>query len=228
MVDILVVEDDPQMGELVRRGLTDEGYDVTLVTDGVAALIAIDRTHFSAAAIDVMLPEMSGFEICRHIRRRGLTLPVLMLTARDSVEDRVQGLDNGADDYLVKPFAFPELAARLRALVRRDLAAPKIVLRVGLIELDLQSTRVTLAGIGVSVSAKEFALLRVLMARAGEVVSREEILQEVWGTVLNIDPTVVDQYVSYVRRKLGSDNSASISTVRGVGYRIDASPERKG
>ncbi|CAN5254828.1 response regulator transcription factor [soil metagenome] len=220
---VLVVEDDPQMGELLERGLTDEGYDVTWVQDGIAALIAIGARSYSAAAIDVMLPEMSGFEICRHIRRRGSTMPILMLTARDSIEDRVEGLDNGADDYLVKPFAFPELAARIRALVRRDSSAPKTTLQLGTLEIDTQTVRARIGGEAVQLSGKEFALLVLLVARAGETLSRDEILEEVWGTTRNIDPTVVDQYVSYVRRKLGAEAGVAIATVRGIGYRIDES-----
>jgi two-component system OmpR family response regulator len=218
---VLVVEDDPQMGELLERGLTEEGYEVTWVHDGIAALIAIGAEQFSAAAIDVMLPEMSGFEICRHVRRQGNPLPILMLTARDSIEDRVEGLDNGADDYLVKPFAFPELAARIRALVRRDLAAPKTTLRLGALEIDTQTIRAKVDGAPLQLSGKEFALLLLLVSRAGTPVTRDDILTEVWGTTRNIDPTVVDQYVSYVRRKLPAEAAVAISTVRGVGYRID-------
>ena len=130
MVKILVVEDDSAMGALVKHGLEESGYEVTLVGNGVEALMAVAREDFSAAAIDVMLPEMSGFEICRHLRRQGNPLPVLLLTARDAIEDRVLGLDSGADDYLTKPFAFAEFSARIRALVRRDSAAPKSTLRV--------------------------------------------------------------------------------------------------
>ena len=159
---ILVVEDDAAMGALVQRGLEDDGYAVTLVTNGVDALIAVAAEDFSAAAIDVMLPEMSGFEICRHLRKQGNPLPVLLLTARDAVEDRVHGLDSGADDYLTKPFAFAELAARIRALVRRDSSAPRATLRIGELVLDAATVRATSAGASVPMSSKEFALLWML------------------------------------------------------------------
>ncbi|MCA0217888.1 MAG: response regulator transcription factor [Actinobacteria bacterium] len=221
MVRILVVEDDPTMGALVERGLREEGYDVTLVGNGMEALIAAANEDFSAAAIDVMLPEMTGFEICRHLRQRGSTLPVLLLTARDAVEDRVFGLDSGADDYLTKPFAFAEFSARIRALVRRDSAAAKAVLRVGRLELDPMTVRAVINGTPVALSTKEFALLSLLVSRPGESLTRTEILQEVWGTTKHIDQTIVDQYVSYLRRKLEpTDSGVSIVTVRGVGYQL--------
>jgi two-component system, OmpR family, response regulator len=221
VVRILVVEDDPTMGALVERGLREEGYDVTLVGNGIDALIAAANDDFSAAAIDVMLPEMTGFEICRHLRQRGSTLPVLLLTARDAVEDRVFGLDSGADDYLTKPFAFAEFSARIRALVRRDSATAKTVLRVGRLELDPMTVRAVINGTPVALSTKEFALLSLLVSRPGESLSRTEILQEVWGTTKHIDQTIVDQYVSYLRRKLEpTDSGVSIVTVRGVGYQL--------
>lgn len=224
MVKILVVEDDAQMGALVRQGLEEDGYEVTLVGNGVDALIEAARDDFSAAAIDVMLPEMTGFEICRHLRQRGSTLPVLLLTARDAIEDRVLGLDSGADDYLTKPFAFAEFSARIRALVRRDSSAARSTLRVGAVTLDAATVRATAAGTTVQLSSKEFALLWALGAHAGSTLSRSGILEEVWGTTF-IDPTIVDQYVSYVRRKLeGLDAGVSIRTVRGVGYRLEVHP----
>ncbi len=209
------------MGALVQRGLREEGYEVTLVGNGVDALIAAATDDFSAAAIDVMLPEMTGFEICRHLRQRGSTLPVLLLTARDAVEDRVFGLDSGADDYLTKPFAFAEFSARIRALVRRDATTAKSVLRVGRLELDPMTVRAVVGGQPVALSTKEFALLSLLVSRPGELLSRSEILQEVWGTTKHIDQTIVDQYVSYLRRKIDPTNPGlSIVTVRGVGYKL--------
>ena len=209
------------MGALVERGLREEGYEVTLVGNGMDALIAAANDDFSAAAIDVMLPEMTGFEICRHLRQRGSTLPVLLLTARDAVEDRVFGLDSGADDYLTKPFAFAEFSARIRALVRRDSATAKAVLRVGRLELDPMTVRAVIAGTPVALSTKEFALLSLLVSRPGESLTRTEILQEVWGTTKHIDQTIVDQYVSYLRRKLEpTDSGVSIVIVRGVGYQL--------
>jgi two-component system OmpR family response regulator len=221
MTKILIVEDDPTMGALLERGLGDEGYEVVRVENGIDALIAVSNDSFSAAAIDVMLPEMSGYEICRHLRNQGNLLPVLLLTARDSIDDRVHGLDSGADDYLTKPFAFAELSARIRALVRRDNAMPKPVLSVGNLELDVQAIRASLGGRIVPLSTKEFSLLRMLASRNGAVATRSEILQEVWGTTRHIDPTIVDQYVRYLRRKLQPlDSGVEIVTVRGSGYSL--------
>lgn len=218
---VLVVEDDEQMSALVAQGLRAEGYEVTEVTNGMDALIEAATGEYSAATIDVMMPEMTGFEICRHLRNHGNSLPVLLVTARDAIEDRVFGLDSGADDYLTKPFAFAEFAARVRALVRRDAALPKTVVRAGNIALDMATMRATVDGIPISLSSKEFLLLRLLSLHADRAVSRAEILEEVWGTVRNIDPTIVDQYVKYLRRKLdAAEPDARIRTVRGVGYEL--------
>ena len=221
MVKLLVVEDDETMAALLIRGLTSEGYEITRVANGMDALIAVANTTFAAAAIDVMLPEMSGYEICRHLRNQGNLLPVLMLTARDSIDDRVHGLDSGADDYLTKPFAFAELSARIRALVRRDAAMPKPILTVGRLQLDIQAVRATLNGRTIPLSTKEFSLLRMLASRDGAIATRPEILQEVWGTTRHIDPTIVDQYVRYLRKKLQPiDSGIEIETVRGSGYSL--------
>lgn len=221
MTKILVVEDDAAMGALVQHGLEDDGYAVTLVTNGVDALIATARESFSAAAIDVMLPEMTGFEICRHLREQGNPLPVLLLTARDAVEDRVLGLDSGADDYLTKPFAFAEFSARIRALVRRDAAVGKATLKIGQLALDAATVRASAAGAPLPMSSKEFALLWMLATHPDEALTRSAILQEVWGTTAHIDANVVDQYVSYLRRKLEPAHSGvTITTVRGVGYAL--------
>jgi two-component system OmpR family response regulator len=219
-----VVEDDEAMGALIERGLTGEGYDITLVTNGMEALIAASNSDFAAAAIDVMMPEMTGVEVCRHLRQHGSTLPVLLITARDAVEDRVLGLDSGADDYLTKPFAFVEFSARIRALVRRDASTPKPVLRLGALSLDTATVRATVEDRPLPLSTKEFSLLRYLVSRQGEIVSRAEILQEVWGTTRHIDPTIVDQYVRYLRRKLDPVIAGvAIVTLRGSGYSLVAS-----
>ena len=211
------------MGALIERGLTGEGYDITLVTNGMDALIAAANGDYAAAAIDVMMPEMTGFEICRHLRQLGSTLPVLLITARDAIEDRVFGLDSGADDYLTKPFAFAEFSARIRALVRREASTPKPVLRLGTLALDTASVRASVRDRPLPLSTKEFSLLRYLVSRSGETVSRSDILQEVWGTTRHIDPTIVDQYVRYLRRKLDpEDAGVRIVTVRGTGYSLVA------
>ncbi len=212
------------MGALIERGLTGEGYEITLVTNGMEALIAASNSDFAAAAIDVMMPEMTGVEVCRHLRQHGSTLPVLLITARDAVEDRVLGLDSGADDYLTKPFAFAEFSARIRALVRRDASTPKPVLRLGALSLDTATVRATVEDRPLPLSTKEFSLLRYLVSRQGEIVSRAEILQEVWGTTRHIDPTIVDQYVRYLRRKLDPVIAGvAIVTLRGSGYSLVAS-----
>lgn len=209
------------MAALVESGLRDEGYEITVVGNGIDALIAAANDDFAAAAIDVMLPEMTGFEICRHLRNHGSTLPILLLTARDAVEDRVFGLDSGADDYLTKPFAFVELSARIRALVRREAASAKPILRVGTMQLDTATVRATIDGRTVPLSAKEFSLLRMLAAHRGTILSRSDILTEVWGTTHHIDPTIVDQYVRYLRKKLEPiDTGFTVGTVRGVGYSL--------
>jgi two-component system OmpR family response regulator len=220
---ILVVEDDPAMSRLLERGLTEEGYEVEAVADGVAALVAMAAGEYAAAAIDVMLPEMSGFEVCRRIREQGIAVPILLLTARDAVEDRVKGLDAGADDYLIKPFAFAELSARLRAMIRREAAAPRAVLELGRIALDTSTLRVTVEGRPLSLSGKEFGLLRFFLDNPEVAVERTRILDEVWGTSKHIDPNVVDQYVGYLRRKLEPfDSGVRIKTLRGVGYQMEA------
>jgi two-component system OmpR family response regulator len=221
-VKILIVEDDPQMGELIERGLSAEGYETRVVDNGVDALIAVSTEEFALAAIDVMLPQMSGFEICRRIRQSGSSMPLLLLTARNAVEDRVFGLDAGADDYLTKPFAFVELSARVRALLRRDANADKLVVTVGGLRIDSLAVAVTVAGHPLSMSPKEFALLRLLAVTVGAVVSRTRILEEVWGSAQNIDPNIVDQYVSYLRRKLEPvDAGVRILTKRGSGYLLE-------
>jgi two-component system OmpR family response regulator len=221
-VRILIVEDDPQMGGLIDRGLTAEGYETVVVNNGVDALIAVATQEIALAAIDVMLPGMSGFEICRRIRDTGSSVPLLLLTARDAVEDRVYGLDSGADDYLTKPFAFVELSARIRALLRRDATSEKLAVTVGDVRIDSAALAVTVAGHPLPMSPKEFALLRLLATHPGTTVSRSRILEEVWGSSENIDPNIVDQYVSYLRRKLDPGATAvRITTVRGAGYSLE-------
>ncbi|GAA4264824.1 response regulator transcription factor [Frondihabitans peucedani] len=225
MARILLVEDDVEMRGLVADSLTAEGHEVTSVGDGVTALIAASGTDFDAAAIDVMLPEMTGFEICRRLRQAEKTFPVILVTARDAVDDRIFGLDSGADDYLTKPFSLAELQARLRAQLRGRAAAPTAapLVELGDLSLDTSAVRARIGGRPVAFSLKEFSLLRHLARSAPEPRSRAEILAEVWGSAEHFDPTIVDQYVSYVRKKLAAaGSSVSIATVRGVGYRCVA------
>jgi two-component system OmpR family response regulator len=220
-VHLLVVEDDVDMARLLERGLRAEGYEVTVTANALDALIAVRQTDFAVAAVDVMLPGMSGFEFCRHIREAGNPMPVLLLTARDAVDDRVYGLDSGADDYLTKPFAFAELSARLRALLRRDNAASRPRLTIGNLSIDALEHKAVIGEREMLLSPREFALLRLLATHADTIVTRSAILEEVWGTTEHIGQNVIDQYISYLRKKLDSHAAdVRIETERGRGYRL--------
>jgi two-component system OmpR family response regulator len=219
---ILVVEDDPEMRLLLERGLAADGYDVRAVANGVDALITARNETISGSVVDVMLPGMSGFEICRRLRESEETFPILLLTARDAVEDRVFGLDSGADDYLTKPFDFTELSARMRAMLRRNSGIDRMRISVGNLVLDSETLRVTVGDTVIATSPKEFALLRLLAQDAGTAVSRARILDTVWGANAHIDTNIVDQYISYLRHKLDTDQcGVRIVTVRGSGYLIE-------
>lgn len=222
---ILVVEDDPEMGRLLIEWLVAQGFETELATNGLDGLIAIGAEIFAAAAVDVMLPGMSGFELTRRVRESGSTLPILLLTARDAIDDRVRGLDSGADDYLTKPFDFAELGARIRALLRRDAAGGRTTLTVARLELDSMATQASANGRRLTMSIKEFALLRLLAQSAGETVLRTTMLEEIWGTSAFIHPNIVEQYISFLRRKLEpEDSGVRIRTVRGLGYSLEVDP----
>lgn len=222
---ILVAEDDAEMARLLAEGLASGGYTVDSASNGTDALILASSTPFVAAVLDIMMPGMSGFELCRRLRETQPALPILLLTARDAVDDRVRGLDAGADDYLVKPFEFAELHARLRAIRRREGLISAQVLRVGHLEIDQHSHAVRMGGATLSLSPKEFALLRFLADNAGSTMTRVQILNDVWGSVDYTDANVVDQYLSYLRRKLDPQKSGvEIVTVRGVGVRMSELP----
>lgn len=213
------------MGTLTEQWLVEQGYETHLATNGMDALIAFSNEPFDAAAIDVMLPGMSGFELCRRIRDSGSTIPLILLTARDAVEDRIFGLDAGADDYLTKPFDLSELSARLRAMFRRQNAGTQTVLRLGNVELDSMKVKAVVGGRTVTMSPREFALLRLLASTPGAPVARTTMLDEVWGSSEHIDPNIVEQYISFLRRKLIPEESRlQIITVRGVGYQLDELP----
>jgi two-component system, OmpR family, response regulator len=218
---VLVVEDEVKMAGLIRRGLREEGLAADVAIKGEDALWMAQATSYDAIVLDVMLPGIDGFETCRRLRSEGVWSPVLMLTARGGVEDRVAGLDGGADDYLVKPFSFSELLARLRALARRGPVEQATVLAVGDLRLDPAAHRVWRGGREIELSAKEFALLETFMRRAGEVLSRYQLLEHAWDYEYENRSNVVDVYVRYLREKVdrpfGTD---SIETVRGVGYRL--------
>jgi two-component system OmpR family response regulator len=218
---VLVVEDEIKMAGLVRRGLTEEGLAVDVAGTGEDALIRAAATEYDAIVLDVMLPGISGFETCRRLREKGTWSPVLMLTARDSVEDRIAGLDGGADDYLTKPFSLGELSARLRALVRRQPNERPTVLAVGDIELDPARRRVARGGTEIDLSAKEFSLLETFMRSPGRVLTRFQLLEHAWDYSYEHRSNVVDVYVRYLREKLDRPFGVeSIETVRGTGYRL--------
>jgi two-component system OmpR family response regulator len=219
---ILVVEDDPELGPLLTDWLTRQGFDAELAVNGVDALIAFNTGAFGAAAIDVMLPGMSGFEICRRLREADERLPIVLLTARDAVQDRVFGLDAGADDYITKPFDFAELGARLRALFRRNDVGASGTIRIADMILDSASNGVIVKDRRMTLSVKEFAVLRLLAAAPGATIARTTILSEVWGSSDFIHPNIVEQYVSFIRRKVDLDSArVRIRTVRGTGYALE-------
>jgi two-component system, OmpR family, response regulator len=220
-VRVLVVEDELRMASLIRRGLTEEGLAADVAATGEDALWMAGAHPYDVIVLDVMLPGIDGFETCRRLRSGGVWAPVLMLTARDSVEDRVAGLDTGADDYLVKPFAFGELLARLRALARRGGEERPTVLEVGDLRLD-PATREVRRGVGeIQLSAKEFALLETFMRRPGEVLSRLHLLEHAWDFAYDNRSNVVDVYVGHLRRKIDEPfGRRSLETVRGAGYRL--------
>jgi two-component system OmpR family response regulator len=220
---VLVVEDEKKLGALLGRGLREEGYAADVADRGEEALWMARAVPYDAIVLDIMLPGVDGFEVCRRLRHDGVWTPVLMLTARDGVDDRVVGLDAGADDYLTKPFAFEELLARLRALTRRAPVERPPVLEVGDLRLDPAAHRAWRADRELDLSAKEFALLELFIRRPGITLSRTQLLDGAWDIAFESRSNVVDVYVRYLREKIdrpfGRD---SIETVRGVGYRLRA------
>jgi len=220
---VLVVEDEARMAGLIRRGLAGEGLAADIAGRGEDAVWMAEAHDYDAIVLDVMLPGIDGFETCRRLRAAGVWAPVLMLTARDAVEDRVAGLDHGADDYLVKPFAFAELLARLRALARRGDQERPNVLCVGDLTLDPAARQVRRGEAEISLSAKEFSLLETFMRRPGEVLSRLHLLEHAWDFAYENRSNVVDVYIGHLRRKIDEPfGRRSLETVRGAGYRLRA------
>ena len=218
---LLVVEDDARLSRLLKRLLSQDRHIVeTAVTAEEGLEVATSSLELDAVVLDVGLPDRSGFEVARSLRKLGSQVPILMLTARDSVSDRVEGLDAGADDYLVKPFAYEELLARLRALGRRPPTRKSPVLRAGPIELDETTRRVTVAGKPVDLSQREFSILECLLRRPGQVLSRDQLLDYAWPYGVALTPNTVEAYIHLLREKLGVDGAARVETVRGVGYRL--------
>ena len=220
---ILLAEDEPTLREFVTRGLSESGYAVDAVADGDEALTATMVVAYDVVILDVHMPLVDGFEVCRGIRARNGTGPaILFLTARDAVDDRVQGLDAGAEDYLVKPFAFAELLARIRSLLRRGSGASPVLV-VGDVDLDPATRRVRRAGVEVRLSAKEFALLEYLMRNEGRVVTKPMIAEHVWNFELEAESNFIEVFIYALRKKLDAPfGRPLIQTVRGVGYRLDA------
>ena len=219
---VLVVEDDERLADSLARGLRGEGYAVDVAADGDQALVHARMYEYDVLILDVMLPSLDGLGVCRALRESGSWCPVLMLTARDGVQDRIRGLDAGADDYLVKPFDFGELVARVRALLRRGAPERPPVLVAGDLEVDPAVRSVTRAGRTVALSAREFAVLEYLVRRAGRVVSRCDVLEHVWDRNYDGSTNIVDVYVGYLRRKLENPfGRPLIRTVRGAGYLIE-------
>jgi two-component system OmpR family response regulator len=226
---VLIVEDELKMASLIRRGLRGDGMAADVAATGEDALWMAGSTEYDVIVLDVMLPGIDGFAVCRRLREDGVWSPVLMLTARDAVEDRVQGLDTGADDYLAKPFSFVELAARLRALARRGPVERPTVLRAGDLHLDPSSRRVWRGREDISLSPKEFALLETFMRRPGQVLDRFQLLEHAWDYEYENRSNVVDVYVRYLRGKIDRPFEVeSIETVRGAGYRLRADGGRTG
>ena len=220
---ILIVEDEPKMSRLLARGLSEEGHAADVAATGEQALWMAETERYDAIVLDVMLPGLDGFATCRELRARDIWTPVLMLTARDATEDRIEGLDTGADDYLVKPFAFGELLARLRALIRRAPAERPSELRSGDLRLDPAAHRAWRGDHELDLSAKEFAILELFMRHAGEVLSRLQLLDGAWDMAFESHSNIVDVYVRYLREKIDRPfGRHSIETVRGVGYRLHA------
>ncbi len=221
---VLIVEDEPNISAYVKRGLQEQGYAVDAARTGREALDWLAVAPYDLIVLDILLPEINGLEVCKELRQRGISIPVLMLTARDSIDDRVIGLDTGADDYLTKPFALKELLARLRALSRRiDGPAKTTKLQVGDLALDTLTRRVTRAGQPIDLAAKEYAVLECLMREAGRVMTRTMIAEHVWSYEVYNQSNVVDVYIRNLRRKIDDAHDVKlIHTIRGMGYRIEA------
>jgi two-component system, OmpR family, copper resistance phosphate regulon response regulator CusR len=220
---VLVVEDEKPIASFIKKGLTEQGYAVDVAVDGDEALRFLDAFEFDLVVLDIMLPRYDGIEVCRTVRKRGLKVPILMLTARDTVEDRVMGLDSGADDYLVKPFAFAELLARLRALARREPAVSGNTLEVGDLRLDTTTRQATREGKPIDLTNKEYSLLEYLMRHPNQVLTRTMIAEHVWNYDFDSATNVIDVHIRYLRRKVDDPFATRlIQTARGAGYKIAA------
>ena len=214
---LLLVDDESRLTAALRKGLTADGFVVDVASDGIAGLEQAGREAYDAVVLDVMLPGLSGYEVVRRLRAAGSWVPVIMLSAKDGEHDQADALDDGADDYLTKPFSYVVLLARLRALLRRGAVARPAVLRVGEVRLDPASREVDVAGAPVELTSREFALLEYLARHAGRVLTKTELLDHVWDSAADTAPNAVEVYVGYLRRKIGAER---LLTVRGAGYRL--------
>lgn len=222
---VLVVEDERKIADFIRKGLSEQGYAVDVAYDGDEAVDWPTIAEFDVIILDVMLPVRDGIEVCRALRQRGLRTPILMLTAKDAVEDRVRGLDSGADDYLVKPFAFAELLARLRALTRRQPAVLGAVLQVGDLVLDTATRKIARGGTPIDLTTKEYGILEYLMRHPNQVLTRTMIAEHVWNYDFDNASNVIDVHIRNLRRRIDEPFPIRlIQTVRGAGYRISARP----
>ncbi|OGP85986.1 MAG: DNA-binding response regulator [Deltaproteobacteria bacterium RBG_13_65_10] len=218
---ILVVEDEKKVAAFVRKGLEEEGYAVDVAIDGEKALYMAEMSDYDLIILDWMIPKKDGLAVLGQLRASGLTTPVILLTARDAVQDKVQGLNTGADDYLAKPFDFAELLARVRALFRRGKSDASTVLEVGDLRMDLLSRKVTRAGVAIDLTAKEYSLLEYFMRNTGKVLTRTMIAEHVWDVHFDSDSNVIDVYVNYLRNKIDRPFEPKLlQTVRGVGYAL--------
>ena len=218
MSRILIVEDEPRISSFIEKGLTANGFTTSVTQSGNEGLILADSGEFDLLILDIGLPDRDGFDVLRELRTRNKNLPVVILTARDGVPDKVQGLEGGADDYVTKPFSFEELLARVRVRLRGERAPEETVLSVGDVSLDLRTRRITVGGKDAELTAREFVLAETFFRHPGQVLSREQLLSRVWGYDYDPGSNIVDVYVGYLRRKIGDKR---IKTVRGMGYRLE-------
>jgi len=218
---LLVVEDEARIARFIRRGLEEEGHAVDVATDGDEAIVLATTNDYDVILLDILLPRRNGLAVCRDLRQRNVATPILMLTAKDSVQDKVAGLNSGADDYLTKPFSFDELVARVNALTRRQALARSPILSVADLTLDPISHDVRRGGDPIELTNKEYALLALLMRRPGQVLTRTQIAQQIWDMDVDSDSNVIDVYIRYLRKKVDAGRDQPlIHTVRGVGYTI--------
>ncbi len=220
---ILIIEDEKKIASFIKRGLKEEGYAVTVANDGGEGLFFVQNNEYDLILLDVMLPTIDGVTLCKSIRERGKTVPVIMLTAKDSIKDKVKGLDSGANDYLTKPFAFEELLARIRAQLRPVGSSVVTKLHVDDLEMDLLSHLVTRAGIEIELTTRECSLLEYLMRNTGTIVTRTMIFEHVWEINFDTATNIIDVYINYLRRKIDSNSAKKIIyTIRGRGYMLKA------